>query len=88
MPAGYTSALGEGASGPLVDRLATQLAGLEGASAPIGKRTFDASLRAAVLRFQSSHGLSSVGKAGPTTFMQLNRAAGVDEPRLIAVSAH
>jgi general secretion pathway protein A len=89
LPPGYSSALGEGASGPLVDRLAMDLARIEGASAPVGKQTFDAELRAMVIRFQKSHGLSPVGKAGPTTFMQLNRATGVDEPRLlVAGSAH
>jgi general secretion pathway protein A len=43
----------------------------------------DAALRAKVVRFQTSHGLSGVGKAGPTTFMQLNRAIQVDEPTLL-----
>ena len=44
----------------------------------------DAALGAMVVRFQSANGLSPVGKAGPTTFMQLKRATGVDEPRLAA----
>ena len=42
----------------------------------------DAALRARVARFQAAHGLTAAGRAGPTTFMQLNRATGVDEPRL------
>jgi general secretion pathway protein A len=35
-----------------------------------------------VSSFQLSQGLRPDGLAGPTTFMQLNRATGVDEPRL------
>ncbi len=84
MPPGYTTALAEGATGPLVDRLATQLAGLAGEPAPPPRQTLDGALRAKVVRFQTAHGLSAVGKAGPTTFMQLNRVTGVDEPRLVA----
>jgi general secretion pathway protein A len=84
LPPGYTTALAEGDSGPLVDRLAAQLATLAGEVPPEGKQTMDAALRAKVVRFQTSHGLSGVGKAGPTTFMQLNRATHVDEPTLSA----
>ena len=82
VPAGYVTAIDQGASGPLVDRLAAQLARLAGEPAPESPQTMDAALRARVARFQTAHGLSSVGRAGPTTFMQLNRATGVDEPRL------
>jgi general secretion pathway protein A len=81
-PPGYTAALAVGASGPLVDRLAEQLASLAGEPSPGGEQTLDAALRAKLVRFQTSHGLSGVGKAGPTTFMQLNRATNVDEPTL------
>ena len=83
-PPGYTAALAEGATGPLVDRVATQLAGLAGEPAPPPRQTLDAALRSKIVRFQTANGLSPVGKAGPTTFMQLNRATGVDEPRLAA----
>jgi general secretion pathway protein A len=82
VPPGYTTAVAEGASGPLVERLAMQLATLAGESAPAPGQTMDAALRTQVARFQTAHGLNAVGKAGPTTFMQLNRATGVDEPRL------
>ena len=84
LPDGYATAIAEGASGPLVDRLATQLAVLASEPAPSGPQSMDAALRAKVSRFQSKHGLNPVGKAGPTTFMQINRATGVDEPRLSA----
>ncbi|MEP6739333.1 MAG: peptidoglycan-binding domain-containing protein, partial [Caldimonas sp.] len=88
MPAGYATAVDEGASGPLVDRLAAQLANLAGEPAPAGKQTMDAALRSKVARFQTAHGLSPLGKAGPTTFMQLNRVTGVDEPRLATDTAN
>ncbi len=84
IPPGYTGALGEGSAGPLVDRLATHLASLAGEPVPPPHQTMDAALRSKVIRFQTANGLSPVGKAGPTTFMQLNRATGVDEPRLVA----
>jgi general secretion pathway protein A len=87
LPAGYATAIAEGASGPLVDRLATQLASLAGEPPPSGTQTMDAALRAKVARFQSAHGLSPLGRAGPTTFMQLNRATGIDEPHLAIDSA-
>jgi len=87
LPPGYTSALADGDAGPLVDRLAASLAKLAGEPEPAGRQTMDAALRTKVSRFQSAHGLSAVGKAGPTTFMQLNRATGVDEPRLLVGAA-
>ncbi len=38
--------------------------------------------RARIRRFQVAQGLTPDGSAGPLTLMQLNRAAGVSEPRL------
>ncbi|MGZ5267679.1 MAG: peptidoglycan-binding protein, partial [Caldimonas sp.] len=60
---------------------------LSGEAPPPPGQTMDAALRAKVTRFQTAHGLNAVGKAGPTTFMQLNRATGVDEPWLGADGA-
>ncbi len=53
---------------------------MPGASSPsdTGPAAFQARLRA----FQLSHGLTADGVPGPMTLMQLNRAAGVLEPRL------
>jgi general secretion pathway protein A len=87
VPPGYVTAIGPGASGPAVDRLATQLALLDKQPAPETPQTMDAALRERVVRFQAAHGLGSVGRAGPTTFMQLNRVTGVDEPRLAGDAA-
>jgi len=88
LPPGYVTAVAEGASGPLVDRLATQMASFVGEPAPAPGQTMDAELLARVSKFQAAHGLPAVGKAGPTTFMQLNRAIGIDEPRLAVDAPH
>ncbi len=84
-PPGYAKALGEGSAGPAVSALAAQLAALDGQTAGSDakpSRRFDAALKAKVYAFQLAHGLKPDGIAGPTTFMQLNRASGVVEPRL------
>ena len=80
-PAGYQNRVIAGSSGPVVDALAAQLAASRG-EAPPAAAVFGEPLRAAVKTFQLAHGLKADGLAGPTTFMQLNRASGVDEPRL------
>ncbi|XAH23505.1 AAA family ATPase [Xylophilus sp. GW821-FHT01B05] len=41
-----------------------------------------ATRKARIYRFQLAHGLTPDGRTGPLTFMLLNRAAAVDEPRL------
>ncbi len=81
-PEGYTGLIGPGSTGPVVDRLAAQLAALDGSAAPAAGQPFDAALKARVHAFQLAQGLKPDGRAGPTTFMQLNRAHGTDEPRL------
>ena len=81
-PAGYLNMVGDGEASPVVDALATQLATARGEAAPARRQSFDATLKAKVTAFQLAQGLKADGVPGPTTFMQLNRATGVDEPRL------
>jgi len=87
VPPGYVTAIDAGASGPVVDHLAAQLARLDNQPVPEPPQTMDAALRERVARFQAAHGLGTLGRAGPTTFMQLNRVSGVDEPRLAGDAA-
>jgi general secretion pathway protein A len=82
VPPGYTGSLAEGARGPLVDQLAARLAAQQGASAPPPSQAFDATMKARVYAFQLAQGLTPDGVVGPTTLMQLNRTAGIDEPWL------
>ena len=82
-PEGYRNMITDGSAGPIVDRLAAQLATLQGEAPPGPKQRFDAALKTRVFAFQLAQGLKPDGIAGPTTFMQLNRATGVDEPRLL-----
>jgi general secretion pathway protein A len=80
MPPGYAT---RGVPQPAtVDWMAAGLARATGASAPGPHRTVDAALRVELKSFQTARGLAADGQPGPMTFMQLNRAAGIDEPRL------
>jgi general secretion pathway protein A len=79
-PPGYTGR--PGLDRETVDWLAAGLAAANGAPAPDGQRSFDAALKTQLRAFQLAQGLAADGQPGPLTFMQLNRAAGVDEPRL------
>jgi general secretion pathway protein A len=81
-PEGYSRKVVEGSTGPAVDWLAQQLAVVEGAAQPPPRQKFDAALKARLNAFQLAQGLVPDGQAGPMTLMQLNRVAGVEEPRL------
>jgi general secretion pathway protein A len=83
-PGGYQRTLGDGDTGTLVDHLAAQLASVRGEAPPQARQRYDAALKSRVQAFQLANGLKADGLAGPTTFMQLARAAGDrSEPRLI-----
>jgi general secretion pathway protein A len=86
-PQGYQNKVTSGTTGPAVDWLAVQLAKVHGDLQPAGRQKFDAALQAKVSSFQLAQGLKPDGRAGPITVMQLNRVAGVDEPRLQADTA-
>ncbi len=83
-PSGYNGYVGDGESGAALVWLAARLAALDGAGPSAGSSPprFDAAMKARVFAFQLAQGLPADGRAGPMTFMQLNRAAGIDEPRL------
>jgi general secretion pathway protein A len=81
-PPGYARSPAEGDAGPVIDWLALKLAALRGEPAPDGHPVFDAALRTRIHAFQLAQGLEADGRPGPMTFMQLNRASGVEEPRL------
>lgn len=84
-PPGYTTAPRDGSSGPVIDRLARQLAQLDGAAAPLAStapQILDADLMARVRAFQRAQGLKPDGYPGPMTFMQIDSATDVNEPRL------
>lgn len=87
VPSGYEARLVNGRGGPLVDWLGQQLAKGNGDATPAPGQVFDAALQARITSFQLSQGLKPDGKVGPATLMQLNRVAGVDEPRLQAEMA-
>jgi len=80
-PPGYTGRLPAG-EGETVTWIATQLTALDGSPGPPQRVAMDARLRSKLRTFQLAQGLEGDGQAGPMTLMQLNRAAGIDEPRL------
>ncbi len=82
-PPGYTGRLVDAGSGTIANWARQQLATLQGQ--PLA--TSEAAWKAQVASFQLSQGLKPDGLAGPTTFMQLNRATGIDEPQLGGHSA-
>ena len=81
-PVGYADTLQAGARGPAVDALAQALAGMLQMPPPPPGQVLAGTLAARLSDFQVAHSLRPDGRAGPTTFMQLNRATGVAEPRL------
>jgi general secretion pathway protein A len=81
-PPGYSVRTGS-ANRETLEWIASRLAEVNGSAVTAGKRTPDAALLKTQLRsFQLAQGLVADGQTGPMTFMQLNRVAGVEEPRL------
>jgi general secretion pathway protein A len=81
-PAGYQRPLAAGATGAATDALAQGLARLRGEPLPAPGQALAGALATRLAGFQLAQGLKPDGVAGPTTFMQLNRALAVAEPRL------
>lgn len=80
-PEGYRTKVQIGQTGPVVDWLAEQLARIDQQSAGSPAR-FDRAMQARLQAFQLTQGLKPDGVAGATTFMLINQAVGVTEPRL------
>jgi len=72
-PPAYGERLSGGDAAPLNDWLARKLPAAQGEAAPLKDR---------IAAFQLAQGLKPDGRAGPITMMQLNRSAGIEEPRL------
>jgi general secretion pathway protein A len=82
-PPGFANNISIGDRGPAVDWLAVKLADLNGARPGQPNLPFDQTLTKKVKDFQTAQGLKADGVAGPKTIMLINRAASVDEPRLL-----
>ncbi len=82
-PEGFRNKLTQGQSGPAVDWLAARLAQIDHSPAPTTPARLDAALQTRLQAFQLAQGLKPDGVAGATTFMLINRASGVPEPRLV-----
>lgn len=78
-PPGQQGRLNTGNSGPAAEWLAQRLEQLQ-STGLISAQSTDFSSR--VRAFQRSQGLNDDGLAGPMTFMLINRASNIDEPRL------
>ncbi len=81
-PPGYAGKVVDGRAHPAAGWVEQRLAAWQGSALLASNETGDEPLRARVQAFQVAQGLRADGLAGPTTLMQLNRAAGIDEPRL------
>ncbi len=87
-PPGYAQPLKLGDQGPVVRTLTEALRRVQGAEAPAPAERLGPRWSRQLLAFQRAQGLAADGVAGPTTFMQLNRALGVAEPQLTERTAH
>ena len=81
-PAAYGDILRPGARSAAVDALAQALASAQQLPPPPPGQVLAGALAARLAAFQVASSLQPDGLAGPTTFMQLNRATGAAEPRL------
>ena len=83
-PESYRSKVLLGQSGPVVDWVAQRMSQIDGKGTPSQSEriVYDAALQGRVQDFQLAQGLKPDGVVGGTTFMQINRLTGIDEPRL------
>ncbi|MFD0666158.1 peptidoglycan-binding protein, partial [Ramlibacter sp. MAHUQ-53] len=81
-PPGYSGRAADLDEGPVVTWASSQLARGEPGGRAEAVVTQERALRGRLRTFQVAQGLPATGRLDPLTFMQLNRAAGIDEPRL------
>ena len=81
-PPGYPGARQAVNSPVVAEWLVARLDSLPTATPAASAREGASDLKARLYQFQLAQGLIPDGRAGPMTFMQLNRAAGLAEPRL------
>jgi general secretion pathway protein A len=81
-PPGYGQRTADVWPRPLTQWLSTQLGALESAAPAAARPASGVALKSRVVAFQLAQGLKPDGLVGPTTLMLLNRATGVEEPRL------
>jgi len=81
-PPGYPGARQAVNSPVVAEWLVARLDSLTAATPAASAREGAPDLKARLYQFQLAQGLIPDGRAGPMTFMQLNRAAGLAEPRL------
>ncbi|MEY4766128.1 MAG: hypothetical protein RI907_2801 [Pseudomonadota bacterium] len=82
-PEGYRSKILPGGKGPALDWLATRLSQVDQGAPIATPATLNTALTSRVLAFQVTQGLKADGVVGATTFMQLNRLTGENEPALL-----
>lgn len=83
-PRGFSKPVTLGDTGSAADWIAAQLARVSGSTPPTRGQPFDQKSMKQLRHFQQAQGLFVDGIAGPVTAMHINRAAGVEEPRLHA----
>jgi general secretion pathway protein A len=84
-PTGYSAEMRDGNTSAAIVQLDRQLSALEGASAPAAPAsapTLNPTLRERIKAFQRARGLTPDGQPGPMTFMQIDSASHVTQPRL------
>jgi general secretion pathway protein A len=82
IPPGFDGPAKPGDRGPAVDWLAQRMARINGTEAPPAGTPFGQNMIRQVSQFQQAHGLHVDGIVGPVTAIHINRAAGIEEPRL------
>ncbi len=81
-PEGYAGRSKDGQGGPAIEWVAQRIAAAKGTPPRPGAPRLDPTLRSEIRSFQLAQGLPPDGRPGPMTYMQLNRMAGIEEPRL------